>query len=418
MRIKFRRITIKLEYILIFVILLAETCFLSLPGISDGLSVVNTYHKKYLIVFFVLLFMGINVLCRYHLGGLKFKDKWRIVIYEYIVLIIIGIAVRLSGGNGIVYYVKNFNYYLVLLLYFPLVYFLHLNGEKYFYFILKSIAYIATCYAILAIISKILYQTGSGIRLFSFNNDIQLLQFRNGSLRIARISDFVSIGAVCSMILYVNLKNIARNNRYVVMYTICTIAVVYVSQTRIYEIVCLLALVAYILLGIKSFSKRIVLLAVTIIVVMWQSDIIQSFIASFTSLGESGRSMVVRREGYSFFLSNLMKNGLIGLGVGKISFPYGNYVFVLADYGIVGFIGIFGILGMLFLLYLVWKLVQLMIRTIGNSLQYRHFETLILPVFIIVTSISVIFNDSQRITLLPILLALLSYSEATFMVEK
>ncbi|GJM57551.1 hypothetical protein AAK706_05565 [Erysipelotrichaceae bacterium 66-17] len=385
-------------------ILTREIGFFSIPWVIK----IYPFHISYYVKKDICIYIGVIfvfLLLKYKKKFIEIKEKrYYIICLAWIGMIGLTFIMSLVAYKNESFYMlfKKYYFYEIIAVFFILV-FLFRKYKDYYSFFLKSIVYIGTMYALFIIIYKIVYEI-TGLYIFDIN--YQLIQVRRNTLRLARPADFISLSCILSFSFILKQK---ANKKWVSCFVISLIGVFWVTQTRIYQLAiiisCIIGWLFYTRSGFIPLIKKYWWVGVIVI-----SPILIKFIYSFFASEDLGGTLV-RVEGYIYFLQNIVKNGVIGIGF--LANQENTYIlrgpglkYSLTDLGIVGFIGIFGILGIIF----IGLLLVLFFKSFKNSLKTKsHPEVVILIIYILITSISVIFNDLQRAIYLPIYLSILSY---------
>lgn len=390
-------------------ILVRETGFFSIPWLIKLYPFyINYYDKKDICILIGIIFLYLLY---------KYKQKFIIINNDGYLkaclawISMIGLTFLISlvayKNESIIMLCKKYYYYGLILSFFILI-FLFREYKDFYIFFLKSIVYVGTLYALFIILYKIVYEI-TGIYIFDTN--YQLIQERGNTLRLARPADFISLSCILAFSFILKQKG---NIKWIVYFIISLIAVFWVTQTRIYE----LAIIVSCVFGwLLYMDYKIILIikkwwwVIAIIICPFFIKFVYSFFAA-----EDLGGTLVRLDGYIYFLKNINKNGVIGIGF--IANPENDFIirgpelkYSLTDLGIVGFIGTYGFLGIIYLGILGVQFYKSFKYSFKNKNQS---EVILLIVYIFITSLSVIFNDLQRAIYLPIYLSMLSYCNGNY----
>lgn len=375
----------------ILLIVMLETCFMSLPGISSILFNYNNYHNKRLILLtsFILLLITSKIKMR------KSNTDF-IVIYFTMAWLLIAVfsAVSVSSFGTIL---NQYYYYGIILLYYPLGKLFDSTDDLYESF-LRIISITGVVYASYFIIAKLMYDT-SGVIIF--NQLVQNLQKRSG-LRLARPCDFLCFSFITTLCLMVKKP---KKFLYVRL-LIIGICIYWVGQTRLYELLVVILFLIYLLIYTKVSSK---IIALIVALSLWDSirSFYEAFIGSF-SAKDTLSSTLARTQGYEIVKDNIFKHYIWGSGFdGAFQFSQGGWDYALSDLGIVGYFSVWGVLGIAFVIMVVVRLILNIKLIVRDDLKSSCPETLFLSAWFVISCISVSFSDVQRIIYLPFMLLMI-----------
>ena len=392
---------ISLSRFLVGFILIANIKFFSVPGSYAILGSICNYYSKLLVCLAIALFFVAE-----HI--IITKNKYTQVVIAFLLLI----------GATIIYTVINYpnqSFFLILKKYYyfgavwfavPLMSFLKRNNNLQWFF--KFIALIGLIYSVYVILVKIVFNF-TGVLLIDTN--MQYIQMRGGSLRLARTSTFISVSTIIALSNYI--KEFKNQKKFFsinfLSFVFGLISIFWVGMTRISELAVVVSGGIIIILSFKKYMK--VLVSVFLVVclpIIYQTimDFYYSFYSKETVLGTE-----VRTEGYSYFLSHMFDGKIFGMGLVTSeryhSLLYGaEGRFILSDLGYIGYIGIFGICGIVFLLYLFRTVMKTIKKTYQNQLLPQYPEVIGYLLFFGISGISLAFTDAQRCLYLPIMIIL------------
>ncbi len=397
-------------------ILIVNVNFFGLPIVSDAFIWLADYHRKKLVCglvtfLFVQYFVFERKLKLVINAGSYFK-----LVYFYLFMIFV-----ISGMSCVIYSQKlddlfNTYYYLIsILLFFVLDYHFKKSDNFYQHF-LNLIIDIGVLYAVYVIIAKVLYRFGFTI----FSTQIYYVQTRGNSLRLASPADYLGIAAVLCFAILIRSHfafSTQKQRLSYMKFIVIVFAVIFVTQTRIYEVAIISSCLLMYLFSAKLTIKKVVIVLLLSIFVLFFWDILEHFFASFSVTSENNEylwSTLLRLEGIDYYLSHMFDHKIMGLGfIVNRSYSwmlYGdNGNIVVSDVGYFGFLGVYGILGLLFLVFWYYNNIKTSIIIARKHLSFQYIEHIGLFIFIAVSFLSVIFSDSQRTLYLPIYLAIFDY---------
>ena len=399
---------------LVIVIFLANIMFFSLPGVASAISSICGFSNKRLVVFLIIVLVFFCFGTKY--PRMIFKGECsRIAIY-YICMYLLTFLISYLRYHdvGLKTFLSNYYYFGAILLYFPLKYMLK-NQNDYNWFV-QMIIWIGSIYAIYMIAAKFMYSYSGRI---IFDQTAQYVQQRNGSLRLARPASFICISTIFSFTKWIKNSNTGNrvSKRYLVLFIIGMFCLVWVTQTRIYQVAFLVSC-AFTLAKVFDNKKKLVLFLAIILCIPIFIGGVKEFYQSFYNV-ENIWGTEIRLSGYTYFLSHMFDNYLCGIGMvlgssdkllltgGKIQYGY-----IVSDMGYCGFLGVFGILGVVLLFFLG----RLFLRTKGKieqrNLVKAYPEVVSLPILFCIMTWSLSFADPQRCLYLPIILAVYSFIES------
>ena len=387
-----------------------EALFYTIPFLISSYPYTVTYYNKKDLC--ILIFAAFLIIAIKRGGNLRVsKDGFTLIAIFFILMVLISyiISVFAYPDEKISTLFNKYYFYLAIFLFFVLKYFLK-KYPGYYEVMLKTIIIVGAGYAVFMIYSKIVYiKDGS----YVFDAMVQYIQKRSGGLRLARAADYISFASVISFSVATKERIKKKRIYYLCLTIIMFIAIVFVTKTRIYELAIIVACVFGYLCNEKNKNKKIWMLAAISCAGLMMLPVILTFFGTFTRAEDIGGTLL-RFSAYDYYLKHMFTNGVIGLGFTSLanydsilSGPYLTYN--MSDAGYIGFIGAFGISGVIFLVLLLRKLYTNWIKV--DCKQFT--ENKILIIYLLITSISVIFNDPQRSMLLPICLTIFEYTYMT-----
>lgn len=384
-------------------LILADTCFLTLPGLSNAFSIVCSYHDKKLCAIVIVLMLVISLLYNPKIE-IRYNMNDRLLHMYFLMVFIVFWGSMLTYRTPIVSFVVQYYYYFIPIAVFFLLKRYETNGI--FEFVVNTIILVGTIYAVYSIISYLLYETSHVVIM---NMELQLYSKRNGHLRLPRAADFIAISTLLSLI-----KSVAYEKEKIKYYCgaiFGIIALFIVTQTRIYQITILATAIVLIIKRQKKLIDKLcaVVLVLVCAVLMWNS--IQEFISSFTKYSFSTEN---RLAAYTYYLSHFFDHYFWGFGLVPSRTHY-NVLhgsaeqYFLSDCGYVAFISIYGVLGVTFLILVGVYIIKHLIVALKNKPDEINMMICGISVFFIISNWSVGLIDPQRCVMSSMLLSCLDY---------
>lgn len=386
----------------ILLILLMETCFISIPAISAVFFRYNNYHDKRIIFLICLILLILTSKIR-----MKKTNVDYLVVFFSLAWMVIAVFSAISVSS-IRMIIDQYYYYAIILLYFPLGKLFDSTDGLYESF-LRMISFIGAVYAVYFIVAKLVYDS-SGVVIF--NQNIQHLQVRSG-LRLARPCDFLCFSFLVTLCLIVKEKKNILYGRLLVI----AICIYWVGQTRLYEILIVVLFLVHLIIYTNASLKIIVAVAV---LASWNSikSFYDFFVGSF-SAKDTLSSTLARTQGYEIVKDNMFNHYIWGSGFdGKFQFSLGGWDYALSDLGIIGYFSVWGILGIVFIVNVAIRFSLNLRYIIQNQLKNYASETIFLAIWFAISSISVSFSDVQRIIYLPFMFLMIRQNTLVWKGEK
>lgn len=407
----------KLAQISILLILLFEMRFFYIMSIP--LEKFNTYHNK-LIIFILIITTCIMLIIKYIKIGYKKSIFFSYVIF-FIVMYFIQFCISILRYNQTVFDIFSSSYYfLIVLFYFILIY--YVKDDKTYNNIIRFIVYGTTILAVLFILQAILYSISNRIflNIFELNNGLEI-QTRGEGIRLTQPSTLLSFSIILSYseILKCRIQRKRLKSIYILNVLLGIIYLLVVCKTRVLTI----SVIGTLFLITACISTKDIRKKSLIIVVLIFSGIIvlnlnstKEFIKSFNQQ-ESG-SVFARKEAISYFTKQFKESMLLGRGF--INDIEGTEAFYIVhgpqgylnttDVGIVGLMCIWGSIGLVWFFSILIKMINIIIKIYSKGNLNLAIELIGIFSYIILTSLTLIITDRQRIILLPISLAIFEYN--------
>lgn len=395
----------KLYKLFIVFLLLLEVNFFSVFSLPDWIINLNSYHRKKLILFLVILFLMTVLGKKIKLYFLK-----NVILFCIFFIFINLISMLVYNQYPLELFEINY-YYWIILLYIPLSY-LFIKNHEYYDFFQKMMIIFGTLYSLLLILEYLSLNFGLP-NILVFNENTLVLLSGNGNFRIARPADFI---AFSTLYLLYNIYIKEHNKKFIICLMFNLFYIFVISQTRIYMVA--ISVIILVLLIQKRNIKNIIFINLPIllagIIIFSYGNSLQKFYNSFVS-GDRLESTTTRLQEFKFFSNQLFNNVVFGRGFVSSSNPEGNYlnfgegfIFNSSDIGLIGFLSVFGILGIIFLVLLIKKICKgyifLKKHKSKNFILYK-----IICIYSLFTLTSTFYFDIQRILYLPLLLSTLEY---------
>ncbi|WP_235805600.1 hypothetical protein [Liquorilactobacillus oeni] len=228
-------------------------------------------------------------------------------------------------------------------------------------------------------------------------------------VRIKEPADFISFTLLIILIDVIAQNKLVFNN----FLPICVefFYLIFVSQTRVYIIVDTILFAVTLLILLYKYSKVEFIILLTFMIIIF---IVGTFalIIWFTE-GSRQVSYSVRMDAIRYYLGEVPKGSIFGIGFPNTQWStdvlHGNllnflgYEYYLDDVGIIGFYTVFGISGILIIILFIAKFITVVYK------GYNKDVTVILLLFVCLTSISLFMFNVQRIVYLPFIFVLVNY---------
>lgn len=282
-------------------------------------------------------------------------------------------------------------------------------GQKKF---LSTINCIAVGWSVLSIIQSRFYAR-TGTLLFSFleyfGSDINV---RNGNLRISSLA-FGNI-----MVLYNFVRFYTRQvkgwKRLLVFFefAIGFYCVIAVQQTRAMIMICFCCIILILLICGKTIHKKVVGFFIVLLVgvVLISTSYVSAFFSTFSSIAYEGSS-IARVYAIGYFWNVFLNNPLVGFGwVFDPVIAHGaNGIAYTSDVGIVGMLAEIGLFAIPFYIVPLSRMI-IMIKRYGlKKMIHDNSFLVIIMVYLLGTTATLIITDSGRCFGFPLIIALFEY---------
>lgn len=399
---------------LLLLILFLQTDFLSIPRVSGVVLVWNSYSSKYLSLLIIFILLIVNFIYSIFRRPIRQEIKTKryfdvpILILLFFVIMLIFISCR-KYQQPLFSSITASYYFFILIFYFVLR--KYFNDESSMNFITEATIYTGTIYSAVLIVQGFVYSKGIELLNIGINGlRVEDSAFLFNIVRIKAPADFISFTIV---IILIKILTSHRHRYSLWCYlAINLVYIIVVSQTRVYILIDLALAGIVILLLISNISYRLSIFS-TLVIICIAIFISASLFTSFT-VGSRQMSYSVRLDAIKFFLSEVPKGTLFGIGFPNTVMNTGllhgdlltilGYQYYLDDVGIIGFYTIFGWASILVVLLFTISF----IRSFLNS-EHRSIIFLIL-FYVIATSTTLLLLNVQRILYLPLLLFIANYN--------
>lgn len=286
------------------------------------------------------------------------------------------------------------------------------NGPKKWLNILNKLSFLWYLY----IIMQSIYYAATGNVLFDFRSYFgEELNLREGNLR-------VSLGVFGNIILLYNLVQVLGGSDKkislfsVVQVLLGTYCLFFVQQTRV-AILAIVICAVFILLfrGKTTFQKVIKPLIVLVCgIFLVTNDTIWEFINSFSATGEQAGSTIARLYAWEYYFDIFLKNPLFGFAwPGDESYSLIAHgvkgTAYISDVGFIGMIAELGIFSIPFYVVPLGRMTYILYKMGWKNCLQNHMFLVVLLLYLIGTSITLIVTDAERGLAFPFIIALFEY---------
>lgn len=421
------KIKIKPTRILLLIILLVDfDLFLLMPSTSIWVAI-NSNTKRYLeMVLCVGLFFWL-----YPYAKSTMKRDIRIkgfILYALSVICFISLLSMILYNESIIDVFTVNYYYLIMLLFFPIVrFFDNDNGvEK----IANTIIVLSLLYCTVCNIQELIYLHSGKLILPGLYEDNY--SFRDGGLRLTSncLNQFAFI-FICSK-LWTSKHKEKKYLWFCALYEVFT--QLYSYHTRTSQIIYVFILCFSYFISKRSNKLLRLLIIISVSAIAIQFFDIGAFVETFSinSVKGTGLSTLNRIGAVTFFLKRFIHNPLIGNGFireSNIEFlsilhggstSYGISTYYYSDVGMVGLLAETGLLGLSLYLIMIVFMIKKAFYIYNIKAIYTNYEATLsatIAFFWVITSLTMIVTDPERIIGAPISLAILYYFDK-FKIEK
>lgn len=396
------------RYIVIF-LLLIENCFFYLIDIPEMFSPYMSYFIKVLVGFIslcIFLCAFASKKLQWWMGEYKsFLTKY-IWIFLFSILAVVFLTFFSNGASLKSSFITSCSYYVVLLC-FPIL--LSMKDDEDTDRIFSLINTFTLIMYLLVIAQSFLYDNQGIIILKYLNDGVSL---RNDRIRM----DILPFGNI--MLIYnfyiVIYKKEERRIIHLLNLVLGLFALFYIEQTRA-MIVIIMACFAFFLLAenttLSKIVKNILLVGIVVTVVIntgWLDNFLSTFSSSHYSSEYSGSS-IARDYATAYYMSVFTSNPLFGFGfTSSESVIRGTrgiaYVDDVGIWGQMAKLGVFAFIIYIPILIRFGQIALYMRKHTGSNLYIALFF------YILMSSLTLMVLDNQRIMLLPFLIAIFEFA--------
>jgi len=409
-----KKIEINFLKISIFLILLLQVNFFDLiPSTPFVFYYVNSYSVKNATLIVVLLLLPMLFKYRGHLyGSFTFSTILLLIFTLYIAF-----NSMTTYTQGFTETFKLYGYIFIIFIYWELRHVI-LTTDVFRFFLKTTIALGTINAAIQSFNSFVVMHFGKNLLFQSSNVDadniIQKAKVVSGFVRVQTPADFIYFSLLALFTFVIFFKGELVASKIYSIYFVISFYIIFVSQTRVYELLLAIITIIFITIRWRELLKKWFVLAIPAVAGIFVVGIFIVFQKlSFTS-GDRVASLNVRIEAINYYLSHAKDNGIFGIGFASdnqyfllnhgYSQTFQKSAYYFDDVGVVGFLGKYGFLGYVYLLFLLIDLIKNLV------FSKEKLYSIVVIFSLLITSVSLIYLDPQRILFLPLTFLLLTYA--------
>ncbi|CAJ1609388.1 hypothetical protein GNF54_09030 [Clostridium perfringens] len=395
-----------IKYFLIIIFLL-ENSFFYIFNLPKFILKINNEYQKILIVSLILFLIIIM-----HYSGKTYKYKFKKGICFFIFIYFVEVIVSCIRYNQSIFdTILNSNYYLIILLYFPLLYFLRTSNNIKF---LKNLFIYSTLILVILFIMQVY------IFDFKFLN-INFDKFRFGTLRILESSNIIVIGTIFSFFNFIQKGNSKVLN--FITFLLGFFEIIFIQKSRM--LIIILSSIFSLCLLYQNRKKKLKMIIMILVTILFACMFINSKIGVeyLNSFDSEKVSVDVRKEAIHFYLDQTKDNFILGTGFINVKNDnYDNYNefkrqllngyenrYYKSDVGIVGLYNTWGISGVLLYIIFIIYSIKLILKYLSKKISNIDFSIVSIFLLIIFSTFNSIYTDVYRIITLPLFLAILEF---------
>ena len=384
--------------------LLIENCFFYLIDIPEILSPYMSYFIKVLLGF---LSLCIFIMVFFTKKTQRYLSTYKSFLYKYIAVCLFSvlIIIFLTYASGLASFKTAFLNscsYFTFLLCFPIL--LSMKNDKEVERVFDVINIFTLIVYVLVIIQSFLYNN-QGVIILKYLNST--LSIRNDRIRLD-VLPFGNIMLIYNFFIVIYRKE-KRNFLHFINLVMGLFILFYIEQTRAMIVIVMTCYAFFLIVENSTLSKLFTnsLLIVITIVVLINTGALDNFMATFSSDDYAGSS-IARDYAITYYLSIFKSNPLFGFGFtaneSLIRGPLGTaFVDDVGIWGQMARLGVFAYIILIPLLVRWGKIALYMKKNAGTSLYIAIW------IYVIATSFTLMIFDSQRIMLLPFLIAIFEF---------
>lgn len=312
--------------------------------------------------------------------------------------------------------------YASVLLVVPIMFlFVRDDGTKRFLTYLNVVVFL---WYILTVVQSIVYARTGGF-LFSFRDYYWGgVNIRNSNIRVTQGTFGTIMFLYNASIMFFGKKKNKLFNIFMVVLGLYH--VVLVQQTRVMIIISI-ACLAFIVLFYGKNVKQQIFRAVSVLItgiILGTSSVVSEFIATFTSTSsEYSGSTVARKYAINYFMGIFAENPVMGYGwpsdAGYSHIAHGALgTAYTSDVGFIGLLAETGLFSLVFFVIPIIRMIYVLFKTKEMPLDATRIFLMVLVVYLLTTSATVIITDGARCLALPVLMALYEHYYASYLEEK
>ena len=353
--------------------------------------------------------------------SMRFYKNW---IKKYSIVVLLSFCVLLEYSHRIYPAQKMIDTlaiggrYTSALLAAPIMFlFIRDGGTKRFLTYLNAVVFF--WYLLTAIQSMVYAKTGNF--LFSFR-DYYLgdVNIRNSNIRVTQGTFGTIMFLYNTCVVFFEKKKGKLFN--IAMVILSLYHVVFVQQTRVMIIISAACLAFVVLFYGKNIRQQIFRAAAILLagVMLGTSSEVSEFFATFTSTSlEYSGSSVAREYAITYFVSAFFKNPLMGYGwpsdAGYSQIAHGPLgTAYTSDVGFIGLLAETGLFSIIFFVIPIIRMIYILFKTKEMPLNTMRMFLMVLIVYLLTTSATVIITDGARCLALPVIIALYEYYYASY----
>lgn len=387
--------------IILVILLLIDTSFMYL---FEFPSFISTYMNNYQKLFLVVVIIGLTILYAKKIINKRYVFTYSMFLlsFMFIIAIILGV---LRYNQGIKAVLSQGIYILVPFAYFLLNSFI--NDKKSLIDFENIIVIFGTIQALLFDIQYLIYNM-FGIVFLNIDINKSILSARFGQIRIYESSYLLIFATILSISFIFRVKEKKLKILYIISTLINSYYLLSVLKSRIatVSIVCIIIL----LLLIKKRSSLInrigVIISIVIVMLLLTNTTYgKLYIESMDTSSEN-----VRERATEYYIEQIKKIPITGVGFINASTSNELKSLVMGpkniyyrdDVGIINIVYTFGAIGVIWYILIIVKMIRCIIRSIlRKTCLVNYIELIVIFIFILTTSFTMIITDSQRIFILP-----------------
>lgn len=409
------RVSKFMRYIVI-IFLLLDNCFFNLVPLPRSLSVYMSFWNKTLIGMIALvLFIACNCTRKFHNGLIKYNGfiNRYATVYVIAIVFVMGMTCALYSGTSLKSSFTTGCYYYITLMYAPIL--ISMKDDDSIHRILKIMNIFSFVWYTIVIVQSLLYTANGNIFIQYLLSQSQAGAdnlVRNSMIRIS----LVPFGNL--MILY-NAYRIIAEKRVKKTFSLVNLVMglcclLCVQQTRAMTAIIMACMAVLLVFSGKSINLKLrnILILIAVVIAVVNSGALDNYINTFFSEEFSGSSNA-REYAIGYYGSVFLNNPIIGFGFVNSSI-YDSLIHGVRGTAYIDDVGLWGQMARLGIVFFI-IVVPLLIRMCKITwFLYRRKNTtapffLVALIYLVSTSFTLIILDTNRIMLLPFIIALFEF---------